>query len=82
MAWETLLIAGLAYHGVDDRQREWLRCLNDVLRCTAICFTHCDIRKFVPQGVSKMILSVPVSVGEVVDKVTILEIIRADFRCG
>ena len=47
---------------------------NDVLHCKAICVTHCGTEKLAPKRWMKMILSVPVSVGEVVDKVTILEI--------
>ena len=47
---------------------------NDVLHYAAICVTHCRTVKLAPKRWMKMILSVPVSVGEVVDKVTILEI--------
>ena len=47
---------------------------NDVLHYAAICVTHCRTVKLVPKRWMKMIPSVPVSVGEVVDKVTILEI--------
>ena len=47
---------------------------NDVLHYAAICVTHCRTVKLAPKRWMKMIPSVPVSVGEVVDKVTILEI--------
>ena len=46
---------------------------NDVLHCKAICVTHCGTEKLAPKRWMKMIPAF-LSVGEVVDKVTILEI--------